>query len=97
VSISQAGYNTVADILRTGCRAVLCPYSGIRQNEQTQRAARLSEHGCAVVVDQTELSGPRLAQAVADALEMAQPSIALNLEGATGTAVALRRMLEKAQ
>ena len=97
VSISQAGSNTVADILRTGCRAVLCPYSGIRQNEQTQRAARLSEHGCAVVVDQTELSGPRLAQAVADALEMAQPSIALNLEGATGTAVALRRMLEKAQ
>ena len=41
VSVSQAGYNTVLDILRAGARAVLVPYEAERETEQLARADRL--------------------------------------------------------
>ncbi|MFM9975854.1 MAG: glycosyltransferase family protein, partial [Beijerinckiaceae bacterium] len=38
LSISQAGYNTVADILAAGCRSVLVPFAGGEESEQSERA-----------------------------------------------------------
>lgn len=39
-SVSQAGYNTVCDLLRTGCRPVLVPFAEGGETEQTLRAER---------------------------------------------------------
>lgn len=96
LSISQAGYNTVADILRTRCRAVLCPYGGIRQNEQAERAARLAARGQAQMVAWEQLGTAALAEAVDKALAQPQPRDELDLDGAAGTARVLRGLIERA-
>ena len=47
VSVSQAGYNTVVDLLRTGVRAVLVPFEAGRETEQRLRAECLQSLGLA--------------------------------------------------
>ena len=42
VSVSQAGYNTVLDILHARARAVLVPFAAERETEQSVRAERAS-------------------------------------------------------
>jgi predicted glycosyltransferase len=41
LSISQAGYNTVCDLLVTGCRSILVPFTAGGETEQSVRASRL--------------------------------------------------------
>ncbi|MFN7999861.1 MAG: glycosyltransferase [Acidobacteriota bacterium] len=45
VSISLAGYNTCMDILSAGVRALVYPFTGQNNDEQTRRARKLSEAG----------------------------------------------------
>ena len=85
LSISQAGYNTGADILLSGCRAVLCPFSGAKQNEQAHRARLLDQHGLAVMVPEAELSPETLRAAVEKAGQLAPASLRLDLKGAENT------------
>ena len=47
LSVSQAGYNTVCDILRAGCRSLLVPFSAGGETEQSVRAERLARLGLA--------------------------------------------------
>jgi len=95
LSISQAGYNTVADILRTRCRAVLCPYAGIRQNEQTERARRLAARGWVQMVDWEDISAATLAVAIDKAYAMPRSNETIDLDGASGTAQALRDLMQR--
>ena len=64
LSISQAGYNTAADILRAGCAAVLVPSAYQGETEQTRRAHLLEGLGLAQVVEENALSAERLARAI---------------------------------
>jgi len=68
VSVSQAGYNTVADILQAGCRALLIPYAAQGETEQTTRATKLEALGRAVMLAETDLSGPAIATGIEAAL-----------------------------
>jgi predicted glycosyltransferase len=68
LSISQAGYNTVGDVLQAGCRALLIPYSEGGETEQGDRAARLARIGRAVVLEEADLSAAAMAEAVKRAL-----------------------------
>ncbi len=86
LSISQAGYNTGADLLRAHCRAVLCPFSGARQNEQARRAKLFAERGLAVMVPEEELSPETLRVAIDEALTMPPDRLQLDLDGAANTA-----------
>lgn len=95
VSISQAGYNTVADLLRTGCPAILCPYAGIRQNEQTTRASRLHERGLATMVADTDLTPRAIADAIERTIAAPMPKTALDLDGAAATARILRQLMQQ--
>jgi predicted glycosyltransferase len=47
LSVSQAGYNTVCDVLRAGCRSLLVPFAAGGETEQTVRALMLEELGLA--------------------------------------------------
>lgn len=67
VSISQAGYNTTLDVLASGARPVIVPFTGNSETEQKARGARLREFALAVVVDDRSLTAEALAQAVDDA------------------------------
>ncbi len=72
VSVSQAGYNTVLDILRARARAVVVPYAAGRETEQLLRAERLAALGAVELVREAELSPETLAAAMQRAAS-AQP------------------------
>jgi len=95
VSISQAGYNSVADILRARVRAVLVPFAAAGETEQTKRASLLAERGLAVAVSETDLDAETIADAIERALALDPSTASINLEGAPGTAVILRRLLSE--
>ncbi len=87
LSVSQAGYNTVCDILRAGCRALLVPFIAGGETEQTVRAERLEKLGLASVLTETDLSDATMTDAIGKAL--AAPDVPpghLDLEGARHTA-----------
>lgn len=87
VSVSQAGYNTVVDILRCGCPAVLAPYSARGQTEQRFRARRMHEFGLAQLVEAEHLNGRSLADALDAALAaQSRPVAPFDLAGAEKSA-----------
>ncbi|HJS32682.1 MAG TPA: glycosyltransferase [Alphaproteobacteria bacterium] len=87
VSVSQAGYNTVMDILQAGVRAVLVPFAADGESEQTQRAEALARRGWAQVVAEGGLTAERLAAAIAQASALPPPPRgALASDGAATTA-----------
>ncbi|QCO15092.1 glycosyl transferase family 28 [Azospirillum brasilense] len=91
LSISQAGYNTVLDVLQAGCRAVLVPFAAGSETEQATRARLLEERGRLAVVDEATLTPETLAAGVARALALPPPpAIPLRLDGAAATARLLR-------
>jgi predicted glycosyltransferase len=67
VSVSQAGYNTTLDVVTSGARPVVVPFTGNGETEQRARGERLHRFGLAVVVDDRTLTPERLAAAVDDA------------------------------
>ena len=71
LSISQAGYNTIMDILRAGARALVIPYETKGETEQRPRAEILAAKGFLTLLPAADLSPGRLAEAVRAAL--AQP------------------------
>jgi peptidoglycan/xylan/chitin deacetylase (PgdA/CDA1 family) len=83
LSVSQAGYNTAVDLLRTGIRSVLVPFEAGHETEQRLRAERLKALGLAAIVPEADLSGEHLAAAIAR--ELAKPPSLLpsvSLDGA---------------
>lgn len=94
LSVSQAGYNTVCDIMRAGCRALLIPFAAGGETEQTSRAVRLSGLGLAQVLEEADISGIRMADSIGQALALAPPSsYPLQLDGAAQTARIMRQLL----
>ncbi len=69
VSISQAGYNTVMDILSTGARAVLVPFSASGEIEQKLRADSLKNQKLVEAVEAEQLSARVLADAIDRSME----------------------------
>ena len=86
VSVSQAGYNTVLDILAARARAVLVPFAAGRETEQLMRAERLAALGAAELVRENELSPQPLAAAIERAAAHEPASLAIDTGGAAYTA-----------
>ena len=94
LSISQAGYNTVLDLLQAGPRMVLVPFAAAGETEQALRARLLADAGRAVVIDEASLTPDRLAAAVDRALTAPPPPpMAINCDGAAASARAIRGWL----
>jgi predicted glycosyltransferase len=87
LSVSQAGYNTVGEVLRLGKPMVLVPFETATETEQTIRARRLKDRGLAEVVWESELTPIGLARAI-DAMvgRPAPRRPALDLDGAKASA-----------
>ncbi len=87
LSVSQAGYNTVMEVLRLGKPMVLVPFETATETEQRIRAERLMSLGLAETVWGAELTPDSLARAIdraASAPLRRRP--ALDLEGAARSA-----------
>ncbi len=68
LSISQAGYNTVLEVLAAGVPAVVVPFAAGSETEQSLRAGLLAERGALTLVEAAALTPASLAAAITAAL-----------------------------
>lgn len=64
LSVSQAGYNTAADLLVARCPSVLVPMAYQGETEQVRRAALFGARGLAEVVPEHDLDAEKMAAAI---------------------------------
>jgi predicted glycosyltransferase len=99
LSVSQAGYNTVAEILQAGCRALLVPYSAQGETEQADRAALLERAGRVSVLREADLTSGNMARAIRQAI--AQPvsagPVRIKVDGAAQSAQILHDIVTELQ
>jgi predicted glycosyltransferase len=86
LSVSQAGYNTVVDLLAARTRAVLVPFDQDGESEQTVRAHALAARGLATTLREATLSPDMLAHAIDRAAALARPTHDIDLGGAASSA-----------
>ena len=86
LSVSQAGYNTVVDLLAARARAVLVPFAEHGETEQALRAQALAARGLATVLTEAELTPDMLARAIDVAAEAGRPNHDIDLDGAARSA-----------
>jgi predicted glycosyltransferase len=83
MSISQAGYNTLMEIVQARARAVVVPFAGGHETEQTLRARCFAERGLLELVEEGALAPQTLAAAIDRALRKPRPlPDAIDLAGA---------------
>lgn len=94
LSISQAGYNTVLDLLQAGRPALLVPFDAGNETEQALRAGALERAGLGRVVN---LAGGPQALAAAVEATLVQgtvpPTWNVDLGGTAGTVAAIAKLL----
>jgi predicted glycosyltransferase/peptidoglycan/xylan/chitin deacetylase (PgdA/CDA1 family) len=73
LSVSQAGYNTVVDVLQSGARCVLVAFDAGGEREQILRARRFEALGLAAALPQQDVSADTLLAAVTRQLAAASP------------------------
>jgi predicted glycosyltransferase len=94
LSVSQAGYNTVVDLLRTGVRSILVPFEGGHETEQRLRAECLAGRGLADLLRENDLSGERLASlATAVLAKPPPPAVSIDLDGAERTVAIIEELV----
>lgn len=81
-SVSQCGYNTALDVLRSGVPALMVPFAAPGEDEQTRRARRLAELGAVRVLDPDRLGGEVLAAAIGELREFRPARLDLRTNGA---------------
>ena len=90
LSISMAGYNTTMNVLTSGVRAMVLPFTGNDDQEQTLRAERLDELGIVRVIRPDDLRPEQLAQGVMTCLQQGPGRRSFDFEGVKKTAGYLR-------
>jgi len=93
LSISQGGYNTVMETLHAQARAIIVPYAGGIETEQTLRARLLSAQGVLHIADEADLTPQSLAQAVDRALAGPGARALIDTAGGPRTAAYLQDWL----
>jgi predicted glycosyltransferase len=87
LSISRGGYNTVADIFRSGTRSIVVPLSDGTETEQLVRGEVLREKGLSGVVHPDHLSAETLATEIDRVMALPIPNRGnINLDGAKQSA-----------
>jgi len=86
LSISQGGYNTIAETLQTRTPSVIVPFAADGESEQALRANFLAERNLIETVSEAELSPDTLAEAVNSALRTGRRDSGIDLSGAEVTA-----------
>ena len=82
VSVSQAGYNTILNILAARVPAVVVPFAAERETEQQLRAERLADRGVLELVNESDLTPDRLRRTIERALERGPGTIGVRTDGA---------------
>ena len=92
ISVSQAGYNTLLETVQAGARALVVPFAGGHESEQTLRARCFAERGLLEVLEESALTPPSLAAALDRMAAGPRPSPgAIDLGGARKSAALIAR------
>src|SRR3989442_4304063 len=92
-SVSQCGYNTALDILRSGVPALVVPFEQGNDDEQMNRARRLERMGALRVLEQKNLSAQRLTEEIRALLQFKPQALQLDLNGAQYSVRILERLV----
>jgi predicted glycosyltransferase len=92
-SISQCGYNTALDLLRTRVPALVVPFAAPGEDEQTLRAALLERLGAVRVADEASLD----AEAVRALIGTTPTFPSLRLDGAARSCAILAELVADRQ
>ena len=94
LSISMAGYNTTMNILATGVRSMMMPFTGNGDREQRMRLQKLDSMGIVSAIDPASLV-PKVFTTQVEANLYADPRpFAFDLNGAVNTATHLHQLAE---
>jgi predicted glycosyltransferase len=97
LSINMGGYNTTLNVLKTGVRSLLLPFTGNGDQEQTIRAERLEELGVVSVIRPEDLFPQRMAERIISYLNIEPTPIRFDLDGVSRTAQILRQFVQQSQ
>ncbi|QEX19929.1 glycosyl transferase [Hypericibacter terrae] len=86
LSVSQAGYNTVMELLSARARALVVPFAEASETEQTLRARRLAALELIDVIETDALQPAKFAAAIDRAAARERPVVDLHFDGAAETA-----------
>ncbi len=93
ISVSQCGYNTVMDILRSGISSLVVPFAQGQEVEQSNRAERLSGLGLMRKAEASEFDVDRFLNEVEQLLSFKPNSAALDLDGTAKSADIIYRLV----
>lgn len=97
LSISMGGYNTIMNILSTGTRAIVFPYTANDDQEQYIRAEKLHQLGVIDVIHPDALEPAKLAAVIRTALLRNPAHLECDLHGAEESARLLKQLLQPAE
>jgi predicted glycosyltransferase len=86
LSISMGGYNTIMNLLATGVRSLVYPYTANNDQEQHIRARKLESLGVVELLHPETLPPELLAPKISAMLAKAPARLALDMDGAANTA-----------
>ncbi|MBF2003994.1 MAG: glycosyl transferase [Chlorogloeopsis fritschii C42_A2020_084] len=95
LSINMSGYNTTMNVLTTGVRAMLLPFTGNQDREQTIRAEKLSDLGIVKLLTTNDLQPDLFAKKIIDYLQEQPNQISFDFTGAENTTKILRQLAIK--
>ena len=84
-SISQCGYNTTLELLRSGIPALVVPFEQVKETEQMNRAQKLTHMGALRMLREQEMTAQRLADEIRAVLSFRPKRPNLNFQGAVNS------------
>jgi predicted glycosyltransferase len=94
LSISMCGYNTTMNVLTTGTRAMMMPFTGNEDQEQTLRVERLSQLGIVRRIRPQDLQPDRFVTAIIEHLQDSPSQIEIDMNGVANTVQFVRALAE---
>ncbi|MBW4642636.1 MAG: glycosyl transferase [Goleter apudmare HA4340-LM2] len=86
LSISMSGYNTTMNVLTTGVRAMIMPFTGNEDREQSIRAEKLSDLGIVKMISPDDLQPDLFAEKMINHLREEPSKISFDFAGVEKTA-----------
>jgi predicted glycosyltransferase len=86
LSISMGGYNTIMNLLATGIRSLVYPYTSNNDQEQHIRARKLESLGIVELLHPDMLAPPLLASRIGGMLAKTPTRLKVDMNGAANTA-----------
>ncbi|MDJ0772502.1 MAG: glycosyltransferase [Mastigocoleus sp. MO_167.B18] len=93
LSISMSGYNTTLNIMTTGVRAMILPFTGNNDQEQRMRASKLDNFGAVKMLDSSDLQPEIFAPKVIDYLSIETNKMKCDFNGVENTAALVKNLV----